>query len=213
MWHSHSQSLRFLLATAGLIWVVTGCGATNAETPRSPGHSVQAGTVALQKQLHNRWRYPPAITKHYPTTGVAYHIPSAVGLASWHGNPTRAVLAIENHLRAANTVDQVKEYSDSSFWGRIAPHWHFTPVHSHYYHEATEPLTVHNVGSFPASHSPYAGYIQRWYGSTILNHSWVLAVGWPGQNFSTWYKTHPALTPWLYFVDVRGHWLLYSIQN
>ena len=213
MWYLHSQSLKLLVGAAGLILTVAGCGATNPETPPSSGHAVQASRLALQKHLHDRWWYPPAITKHYPTTGVTYHIPSAVGLAYWHGNPTHALLTTLNHLFSATTIPQVMTNSDPSFWPNIRQQWQFPKRPAPPYREMTKPLSAQNIEIVSAAHSPYARVIQHWDGDQVLTHSVAVGVGQPGKNFVSWYKRHPALTPWLYFVDVRGHWLLYSIQN
>ncbi len=198
-----------------LATIVAGCGNTNAESAVSSSHArhVTATTVALPHHLSNTQWYPPAVTKHFSTTGMAYLVPNSDGLQSWSGNPTNAVLITLNHLRQATTVKQVEEYSDPSLWPQIPHVWQFPKPHSRWYHRDTEPLTVQNVGSMPAAQSPYANFIKTHEGTDLLQHFWVLAVANPGHSFATWIKTHPALTPWYYFVNVRGHWLLYSIQN
>ncbi len=210
----YSQAL-VPVAVLSLATIVSGCGHTNAAPSVSSSHvrHVAATTVALPHHLSNTQWYPPAVTKHYPITGAAYKVPSDTGLQMWSSDPTLAVLAVFNHLSRATTIQQVEEYSDPSFWPGIRHEWTFPNPHSPWYHEMRKPLTAQNVESMPASRSPYAGVIQRQYGPEILDHSWVLATGQPGQAFTTWYKKHPALTPWYYFVNVRGHWLLYSIQN
>ncbi len=203
------------LEAAVLALTVAGCGVLTAKAPSSarPHARVSAAAVTLQKHLKNSWWYPPAVTKHYPTTEVAYHVPSPVGMESWQGNPESALLTTLNHVFQATTVAQVMAYSDPSFWGRISKQWQFPRGHRSKYGVMKEPLTAQNVQMMPATDSPYAAVIRRGDGDFVLTHSWAIAVGEPGNVFSTWYKKHPALTPWLYFVDVRGHWLLYSIQN
>ncbi len=210
----HSRILR-VAAISIMTALLAGCGTSNAlpASPGSPSHHVTAVDIALAHRLHNTYWYPPPVTKHYATTKVAYEVPSTLGLQAWSDNPTHSVLGVVNRLRKATAVQQVQEYTDPSFWPDIAHQWTFPRPHSPGYRQDRKALTVHNIGSMPASQSPYAGLIKRWYGPEILSHSWVLALGHINQSFSTWIKKHPALTPWFYFVDVRGHWLLYNIQN
>jgi hypothetical protein len=206
------KTCRVGVSVFALTMTLAGCG-TTAAAPPSHSTPLTATSVVLHRHLKNTRWYPPAVVKHYATTGVAYRIPNTVGLESWSGNPTQALLTTLNHLRTATSPLQVMEYSDPSFWPSIHSQWQFPNPHSRWYHVNTASLTLQNIQAIPAGQSPYAGVIHHTYGTPVLTYSWAVAVGEPDHVFTTWYKTHPALTPWYYFVDVRGHWLLYAIEN
>ncbi len=122
-------------------------------------------------------------------------------------------MSVLNHYRLAETLEEVMAISDPSYWPALRRQWRPLLPGQEGFRTAQKALTTGNVGSFPASQTPYAGIIRTQYGTAVLNHSWALAEGEPGQAFSAWIKKAPALTAWFYFVDVRGRWLLYAVEN
>ncbi len=207
---------RVVMGISGLIGLaaVAGCGALHGATD-APTATTSRPTqrVSLPMALRDTYRYPEPIIKQYPATGVRYLVPSTVGLGAWTGKPTAEVLATLNRIRAAKNIDQVIAYADASYWTTIQHQWILPKSYRAGYRLATEALSPVNVGSLSAADSPYASLIAHQFGSAVLQHSWVLAVGQPGQSFAVWVKRHPALTPWFYFLDVRRHWLLYVVEN
>ena len=197
----------FGIAAAGVL--LAGCGTPQAAAPAPPAHPRQAALAPiLPKTLQNTYWYPKPVQRRYADTGATYLVPSPSGIEGWKGNPGTAVLAVLNQFLQAQTLDQALAEADPSLWPTLRRHW-TRPGHD----AETGPLAPGNVGSFPASQSPYSGLVRIQYGEGIWAHSWVLAAGETGIPFNQWIKKDPALTPWYYFLDVRGKWRLYAIEN
>lgn len=197
----------FGVVAAGVL--LAGCGTPQAAAPTSPVHHSQAALAPIVPQnLQNTYWYPKPVQRRDADTGATYLVPSSSGIEGWQGNPGTAVLAVLNRFLQAKTLDQALTEADPSLWPTLRRHWTRAG-----HDAATGPLAPGNVGSFPASQSPYSGLVRTQYGDRIWGHSWVLAAGEAGIPFAQWIKKAPALTPWYYFLDVRGKWRLYAIEN
>lgn len=194
----------FGIAAAGVL--LAGCGTPHAAAPTSPIHHRKAALAPILPQaLQNTYWYPKPVQRRDADTGATYLVPSSSGIEGWQGNPGAAVLAVLNQFLQAKTLDQALAEAYPSL---LRQHW------TRAGHDAeTGPLAPGNVDSFPGSQSSYSGLVRTQYGDHIWAYSWVLAAGETGTPFAQWIKKDPALTSWYYFLDVRGKWRLYAIEN